>query len=223
MGVGVTGVLSRCHRSAGGIFCRSGKQASCHLVLMPQLLSKAIKHMGNVSQPSPAIQRAPISQPPPGHTLHPQQGQCPGLPEGGEVPLGHVCVHVLVESGGRSRSLARRLCSQPHQTRALPSSPKAGPHSWAEAGSLSPCSMPCQGWPLSQGPPKGYLEPMTILTTPGASPAMRAICPGRSSKEARSVKEKRKRKASVFSLQAWGGEAGSGTRSRDHAITHLRN
>lgn len=54
----------------------------------------------------------------------------------------------------------------------------------------------------SYGPLKGYLEPMTILTTPGASLATRVNCPGRSSKEARSVKEKRNRKASAFSLQA---------------------
>lgn len=68
-----------------------------------------------------------------------------------------------------------------------------------------PRSAPRQTWPLnSAGAPGGYLEPMTILTTPGASPATRASCPGRSSKEARSVKEKRKRNASAFSLQAWG-------------------
>lgn len=79
----------------------------------------------------------------------------------------------------------------------LSKSPGAEFHAWAEAGPLTPL---LRDLPRVS---KGYLEPMTILTTPGASPAMRVSCPGRSSKEARSVKEKRKRKASVFSMQAW--------------------
>lgn len=92
--------------SARGILCRVGNQASCHLILVPQVLRQAIEHMSNVSQPSPPIQRAPICQPPPWHTLHPQEGQFPGLPEGCEVALRHVRVHVLVKPGGGLRSLA---------------------------------------------------------------------------------------------------------------------
>lgn len=82
-----------------GVLRGVGEQASCHLVLVPQLFRQAIEHVGNVGQPSPSIQRASICQPPAWHTLHPQEGQFPGLPEGCEIPLRHICLHVLVKFG----------------------------------------------------------------------------------------------------------------------------
>lgn len=53
--------------------------------------------------------------------------------------------------------------------------------------------------------------PITILTAPLAPSATREIWLGRSSKDARSVKEKRKRAPSTFSRQAYGEGVGWGT------------
>lgn len=65
-------LYSRCHHpSARSILWGAGEQAGCHLVLVPQLLCKAVEHMRNVNQPSPTVQCTPICQPPPWHTLHP--------------------------------------------------------------------------------------------------------------------------------------------------------
>lgn len=192
---------------------------------MPQLLSKAIEHMGSVGQPSPPIQRAPISQPPPRHTLHPQQGQLPGLPEGCEVPLRHICVHVLVKSGGRSRSLARHLCSRPHQTQALPSSLKAGPHSWAEAGSLSPRSTPCQGWPLTF--PGTTQRILGANDHPDDTRGLSCYA-GQLSRqvfEGDTVSEREEEEEGICVLLASLGmeRLAHSTPSRDHAVPHPRN
>lgn len=125
---------SSCHHpSAGGFLWGVGEQASCHLVLVPQLLCQAVEHMGNVGQPSPPIQRASICQPSPWHTLHPQEGQLPGLPEGCEVTLRHIRVHILVKSGGQSRSLSGHLCLPLHQTQPSPSSLAPNTQSLGEA------------------------------------------------------------------------------------------